>query len=860
MIIPDSRTRRFANLLQLDPDRWREQLLGVLLRFAVVLGTIVCIPSVYLALLDELYGLALVDVLGLAVVYALRFARGVPFRVRALVFSFAFYGIGAALLLSVGPIAQIYLLGSSLTATFLLGHRAGFAVAAINAATLMVAGVSQMAAPGFFAPAFHGDPANADAWIVVALNFCFINISLVAIASSVVSTVLAGFDREARARLSLQHSQALLSMALRVGRFDAWSTTLPELRLSWAEIARGVETFDGSRMASLALACQACLPADGEALRAAFDRCLERGVPFDLEVRLLREAGQGGALGTPAACADDQWLRWMGEARRDDDGRIVGARGALQDISAQKRLELQLRERERRSAEQAELLDKAQDAIVVLDLMGHASYLNRRARELYGIDPQASAGADLRRHLASDLEDYDRGLAIALSEGAHLSEHRLAGPTAPLIVERRWTRLTNDDGVAYGVMIIDTDVTGQRELQEQLIRSQRLESIGTLASGIAHDLNNVLTPVLMAVDMLRATETDPERLGDLETISSSTQRASDMVRQILGFARGFKGERAPFDVGQVLGDLARMMRETFPKSIAARVARTENLSLIGDATQVTQVLVNLCVNARDAMPEGGELVVEVDRVDLDIEHARHIASARAGAFVRFRVRDSGLGMDAATLARIYEPFFTTKEVGRGTGLGLFTTHAIVAAHLGFITVESAPGAGTTFEVYLPLDPRAQAQPAQATANAKPGRGERVLLVEDEDTLRVMARRLLEQAGYSVEVAAHGAEALALLDAAGPSFDGFDLIVTDVNMPVMDGAALIRTLRERGARSKLVAVSGLPTAAIEGLVDATLSKPYTPQAMLSVVREVLDAGVTPERSPRRGSGSSEGRDP
>lgn len=849
-IIADSGSRRFANLLQLDPDRWRDQLLGVLLRVTVVLGTVVCIPSVYLALLDDLYGLVVADLLGLGLVYALHFGRNIPFKIRALVFSFAFYGIGAALLLSVGPIAQIYLLGSSLTATFLLGHRTGFAVAALNAATLFGVGVSQMAAPGFFAPAFHGDPDNAGAWIVVALNFSFLNVSLVGIASSVVSTVLAGFDREARARLSLVHSQGLLSMALRVGRFGAWSTSLPELRLSWAEISRGVETFDGSRMASLKVAYEACLPADGAALKAAFERCLERGVPFDLEVRLKRGAGHDEDR---AAHSDDQWLRWMGEAKRDVDGKVIGVQGALQDVSAQKRLELQLRERERRSAEQAELLDKAQDAIVVLDLAGQSSYSNQRARELYGLDPRAIANQDLRHHLATDVADYEHALAIALREGAHLSEHRLENQGRTLVVERRWTRLTREDGIPYGVMIIDTDVTEQRHLQEQLIRSQRLESIGTLASGIAHDLNNVLTPVLMAADMLRATETDKERLGDIDTISSSAQRASDMVRQILGFARGFKGDSAPFDVGRVMGDLARMIRETFPKSISARIERPEGLSLVGDATQVTQVLVNLCVNARDAMPAGGELVVAVERVDLDAEHARHIPGARPGAFLRFRVRDTGIGMDAATLRRVYEPFFTTKEIGKGTGLGLFTTHAIVNAHLGFITVESAPGMGSTFEVFLPLGAGTELKAEPVAAEIKSGRGEQVLLVEDEDTLRVIARRALEQAGYVVTEAIHGAEALARVEQGELAGHGFDLVMTDVNMPVMDGAALIRTLRERGTKSRLVAVSGLPTTALEGLVDGTLGKPYQPQAMLALVREVLDAAVTDRGGAPRGSG-------
>lgn len=850
MDIQEQRPGRFANLLQLDPDRWREQLLAVILKVIVVVGTIVAIPSIYLAILHDVPGLAVVDTLAIVSLVSLHFSPGLPLKLRSVIVSVVFYGVGFALLVTVGPAAQIYLLGFSMVSTFLLGHRAGFLTTAVNAGTLIGLGITDLAAPGFFAPAYPGGSSDPGPWIVVAMNFTFINLSLVAITSSVLATVAAGFDREARARLSLQHSQALLSMALRVGRFGAWSTELPDLRLSWAEINRGVETFDGSRMASVKAACEACLPADGAALAAAFERCVEHGRPFDLEVRLRRGSAEDGAL---APSASDHWLRWMGEARRDAEGQILGVQGALQDVSEQKRLELQLRERERRSAEQAELLDKAQDAIAVLDLAGQTSYLNRRARELYGLDPRSGVGLDLRRHIATDLEDYESALAVALREGSHLSEHRLGPRGRTLVVERRWTRLAHDDGAAYGVMVIDTDVTEQRHLQEQLIRSQRLESIGTLASGIAHDLNNVLTPVLMAADMLRATETDPERLGDIDTIAKSAQRASDMVRQILGFARGFKGARAPFEVGQVMGDLARMIRETFPKSINAHIQRPEGLVLIGDATQVTQILVNLCVNARDAMPGGGELTVAVERVDLDAERARHIPGARAGAFVRFRVRDTGSGMDEATLRRVYEPFFTTKEVGKGTGLGLFTTHAIVSAHLGFITVESSPGEGTTFEVHLPLDTTTAARPMPVAVETKRGRGERVLLVEDEDAVRAMAQRALVQGGYAVEVASQGAEALALVEQSERDGRGFDLVMTDINMPVMDGVALVKALRARGSTCRLMAVSGLPTTALDGLVHGALGKPYQPQAMLALVREVLDGALTPGAESPRGSG-------
>lgn len=697
----------FANLLQLEPDTWREQLLHVVLRVTLVLGTVVCVPSVYMALKHDLYGLAVADVAAIVLVFFLYRARTASFRLRTIAFSFMFYVVGAALLLSVGPIAQVYLLGSSLTATFLLGHRAGFATAALNALTLLVAGVTQQAAPGFVAASMQPDPADPAGWLVVALNFSFINVSVVAITSSVVSTVVTGFERETRAHLSLIQSQA------------------------------------------------------------------------------------------------------------------------------------ELRERERRSAEQAELLDKAQDAIVVLDLEGRATYLNRRASELYHLDRDAPAFArpDLRPLLAASRDEYDAEFEKASQEAAHTSEHHLTlGAGETTIVERRWTLLRHDSGEAYGVMLIDTDVTEQRRLQDQLIRSQRLESIGTLASGIAHDLNNVLTPILMASDMLTMGESDPDRLADLETIASSARRASDMVRQILGFARGFDGRHVRVDIGAVLLELDRMIRETFPKSIEARVSQPASIYVLGDTTQVTQVLVNLSVNARDAMPTGGVLKVSAERVDLVESNPRLHPGARPGRFVRLRVEDSGVGMDPETLRRIYEPFFTTKEIGKGTGLGLFTTHAIVKAHQGFILVESALGRGTSFDVYLPLMPAVPMSEVVPEHAAARGRGECVLVVDDEEALRTMAHRVLVQHGYQVLMAGQGADGLALFDQHKADIH---LVLTDMNMPVMDGRAFIEGLREREIAVPLIAASGLTIPLEQTGVDAKLTKPFTAEALLSLVRKLLD---------------------
>jgi len=382
----------------------------------------------------------------------------------------------------------------------------------------------------------------------------------------------------------------------------------------------------------------------------------------------------------------------------------------------------------------------------------------------------------------------------------------------------------------------------REQLEQQLLRAQRLESIGTLAGGIAHDLNNVLTPIVFSIDLLRDGVTDADLHPVLDEIARSARRGADMVRQLLLFARGSETERRPMSVDIVLLDIVATMQETFPRSIAIRTELAEDLPwAVGDRTQLHQVVLNLCVNARDAMPDGGTLTLLATSTQLEAGDPLLPPGAEAGPYVLIEVSDTGTGMDEETQQRIFDPFFTTKAVGEGTGLGLSTSRSIVTSHGGFIQVRSTPGAGSTFRVGLPAVLRqAVALPPSATAQLPRGNGERVLLVDDEAPIRHLAATLLTSYGYQVTVAENGAQALDAFRAA-PS--EWDVVVTDLMMPVMDGVEFIKSARTLRPNLPIIASSGFHDEsrreAVEALlVSEFLPKPYTAEAMLRALRRVL----------------------
>lgn len=389
------------------------------------------------------------------------------------------------------------------------------------------------------------------------------------------------------------------------------------------------------------------------------------------------------------------------------------------------------------------------------------------------------------------------------------------------------------------------DLSERKKLEQQFLRGQRLESIGTLAGGIAHDLNNVLGPIVMAIDLLKLKFTDAESTELLGIISTMALRGTDMVRQVLSFARGVEGRRVAVQLRHLILDIKKIISETFPKNIVVRVDAPATLwTMTGEPTQLHQVLMNLCVNARDAMPNGGQLTISASNRMLDSHYVSMNPEATEGPYLLLQIEDTGTGIAASALDKIFDPFFTTKDVGKGTGLGLSTSLAIVKSHGGFIRVYSELGHGSKFDIYLPAQLVAGehdlATPTDAAVTLPRGHGELVLVVDDELSVRRISQQTLETFGYRVLVAVDGADAVATY---AEYRDRIAVVITDMMMPVLDGPATIQVLRKMNPDVRVIAVSGLATnaqaAQAAGLgVKVFLAKPYTADALLTALADVL----------------------
>jgi len=394
------------------------------------------------------------------------------------------------------------------------------------------------------------------------------------------------------------------------------------------------------------------------------------------------------------------------------------------------------------------------------------------------------------------------------------------------------------------------DVTAHRMLEKQYLQAQRLESIGTLAGGIAHDLNNVLTPIMMAVALLERKVVEPELLRLLAILSKSTEHGAQLIKQVLAFARGTGGVREAVDLGKVIGEVVALLRQTLPRTITLETEVAPDLvPLSADATQLGQILMNLGVNARDAMPEGGRLTIRARQCEVAAALAASHPGARPGPHVLLEVEDSGTGIPAEILDRIFDPFFTTKEAGKGTGLGLATVIGILKGHHGFLQVQSEVGRGTRFALYFPIGIAQRRRIGElATAAPRSGRGETILLLEDETGVREVARALLQASGYQVVWAEDGSKGLACFHEHGGRIDA---VVTDLTMPGMTGGAVVRQLRALRPGLPIVVMSGQAKeldrldAEMRGLF--LLPKPMTGNALLRALATVLPgpppSGVT-----------------
>ncbi len=416
--------------------------------------------------------------------------------------------------------------------------------------------------------------------------------------------------------------------------------------------------------------------------------------------------------------------------------------------------------------------------------------------------------------------------------------------------EVRWVHehavpLMDADGRLERIVGTMQDISEFKLLEQQFLRVQRMESLGTLAGGIAHDLNNALTPILLSIDILRLQEREPGRLQWLDAIAGSAQRGADVVRQVLFFADGFEGRSQDVQPAELLVGLEKRLRETLPAELQWRLEIEKGLWQVrGDPGQLQQMLLNLCLNARDAMPAGGTVTLSAHNRVHDEFHATPHYQAEPGPYVVLEVSDSGAGMTPAVMAKVFDPFFTTKEPGKGTGLGLATVLAILQRHRGFVRVRSEPGAGSTFSLHLPALREAVAAPVAtvpaAAAKLPRGQGELILVVDDEDTLRLIAQRTLEIFGYRVLTAANGAEAA---ERFAERRTEIALVLTDMMMPVMDGEAAIRAVLALEPRMRVIATSGLDAESMKAKALAAgawgyLPKPYKAETLLQTLRNAL----------------------
>ncbi|MDZ8029412.1 MAG: CBS domain-containing protein [Nostoc sp. DedQUE11] len=555
-----------------------------------------------------------------------------------------------------------------------------------------------------------------------------------------------------------------------------------------------------------------------------FPRVLREG-RAEVEIR-FRHFQTGEAL----------WMVYSVSCVKDMNDQLIGLAAVSRNITDRKLAEQKI-------AEQAALIDIATDAIFVCDLENRILFWSRGAENLYGWTAEESVGklAHELFHIES-LSQMEAGLKTTLEQGSWQGELEKTTKTGrKIIVASRWALVHNQFGQSQSILSVDTDITEKKQLEQQFYRAQRLESLGTLASGIAHDLNNVFTPIMMISELLPAKckNVDARTQELFKTLQNNSQRGSDLVKQILTFARGTEGKRILLEPGHLLQELVKVIKQTFPKSIEIVTDIPTNTFWIvqADPTQLEQVFMNLAVNARDAMPIGGMLTITAENRTIDETYAQMHLEAKAGSYIAVTVSDTGTGIPPEFLERIFEPFFTTKEVSKGTGLGLSTVLGIIKNHGGFVEVSTQVGKGTKFQVFLPIAEGT----ATETITKSPlslGNGELILVVDDELAIQQATQEALVDYNYKTLVANDGIEALVLYIEHQLKISA---VLLDMSMPNMDGLTAIRTLRTLNPNIKIIAISGLPSnenKAIKAGANKFLSKPYIATDLLNALDQLI----------------------
>ena len=493
-------------------------------------------------------------------------------------------------------------------------------------------------------------------------------------------------------------------------------------------------------------------------------------------------------------------------------------------------------------------LDATADGILVVDQEGKITGFNKKFQAIWNLPPSLIESkhyesmlnavlwqlkdpeefSDKFKELTADLESESFD-AVEFVDGRIFERYSQPQKVGDQNVGRVWSF---------------RDITERTQLEQRFLRTQRMESIGALAGGVAHDLNNILSPIMVSAPLLREGLGKDEIDKLVNNIEVSAQRGAAIVKQLLAFGRGMEGEKVPVFLRHTVMEVTRIVEETFPRNISIQTSAPKDLwPVTGDPTHMHQVALNLCINARDAMPNGGTITMSAANVEVngDDPMVEEDENASAGPFVVLKLVDSGCGISPQLKDKIFDPFFTTKELGRGSGLGLSTVLGIAKSHGGFIRVTSEVDQGSTFEVFIPATPEATPIEPKEKAPPEKGHGETILVVDDEPNVLEATAKLLEQNGYKVLTCRDGAEAV---EKCGESDAGIQVVLTDVMMPNMDGATMMRRLTEIAPGMCVVATSGLEKderfdEMKELGLEAFLPKPYTPDKLLGVLRQVID---------------------
>ena len=566
-------------------------------------------------------------------------------------------------------------------------------------------------------------------------------------------------------------------------------------------------------------------PELAQAYRADDQTCITTNMVKDLE-KMVQIAGQ------------ERWLHTIKVPFHDRQGQVIGVLGILEDITDRKRAEKALMASETRYRQ---LADVTFEGIIFHD-QGVLLQANDQYFQMFGYEPDELLGTlVLEKTLTPEsVETVRAQIAQQSTQSYEAMGRKKDGTTFPIEVR---VRIMESDGEKFRAAAI-RDISRLKNLENQLLQSQKMEALGTLAGGIAHDFNNLLQAISGYSELLMMSKKqgDPE-LDDLKSIYDSTKRGADLVKSLMMFSRRTKPELRPVDMNQEIVEVQKILSKTISKTIEMVLRLSGKLeTALADPSQIGQILMNLGVNARDAMPDGGTLTFETTNVQLDYDNSCIPPEVKPGPYVLLTVSDSGCGMDKHTVEHIFDPFFTTKEVGKGTGLGLATVYGLVKEHEGHITCDSEPGHGTTFKIYLPaiqtektLEPPKDDIPIQ-------GGSETILLVEDEEPLRIMGFRHVSQYGYEVITASDGKEAVEIYQTKGASIS---LIILDLLMPVMDGRKCLEEILRINPNAKVIIASGVTgegsaanVVQVKG-AKGFVQKPYDMRQLLTTIREILD---------------------